>query len=526
VTTDPGQLPADTPAGDSSPQGDSSGGGEPVSSAAPQPSSADLSRRRWRRRVGIGVGVVLLLSAGLAIGGPRALRYFAHESTDDAYVSSNVTFVSSRVEGVANEVLVTDNQFVETGTVLVRLDPEPYHLAVEQRRAALNRARLTVDQQMAALEAAEAELAQARDQVRSQVASLRGSWFLLRTIQTFVHYQAASIRANVATLKLKQANLVLAQKEFDRAAKLVGSSAMSREDYETRQAALQAAQQDVAAAREAVHQARALLGLPSSGEGEELATVPKDIEDTFLGVQYALTSGEQTLAQLGVPFNLSGMKVSGMSAHLAELDTDAFVDNVPSVRLAQAHVREARAALGGAAFSIADQHPAVVEARKALEQAELQLRWTEIRAPISGYVNTRSVNPGTRVQPGQSLLALRPIQDASQVWIDAHFKETQLDRIRIGQPVEISADAYPGQVYHGRVAGFTPGTGAALSLLPAENATGNFVKVVQRLTVRIDLTEPPPPDRPLFVGLSVVPEIDVRATPTGPDAGQRLRGPS
>ena len=132
------------------------------------------------------------------------------------------------------------------------------------------------------------------------------------------------------------------------------------------------------------------------------------------------------------------------------------------------------------------------------------------------------MNTGNRVQVAQALLAIHSLDD---VWIDANFKEAQLHKLRIGQPVDISVDAYPDRVFHGRVAGFSSGTGAAMSLLPPENATGNFVKVVQRLPVRIELTEPVPADTPLFIGLSVVPDVDVAAKPTGADSGGLLRGP-
>jgi membrane fusion protein (multidrug efflux system) len=110
------------------------------------------------------------------------------------------------------------------------------------------------------------------------------------------------------------------------------------------------------------------------------------------------------------------------------------------------------------------------------------------------------------------------------VWVDANFKETQLDWIRIGQPADLYVDMYGSKyVFKGRVSGFTMGTGSTLALLPAENATGNFVKVVQRLPVRIDLTEPNPPGHPLFVGLSVTPYVYIHEKPTGPDAGKFLQ---
>jgi membrane fusion protein (multidrug efflux system) len=487
---------------------------------------ANPAPARWRRRLVLGAVAAVVVAAFGWYGVPWLLHYFRYESTDDAFVNSHVTYVSPRIAGSATEVRAEDNQYVEAGTVLVRLDPEPYQVAVRQKRAALDRAKLTVDQQAAALEAAQAELEQARDQVRSQVAGLRASWFLLRTVQTFVHYLSASLQSSVATRKLQQANLELAQREYDRAAALVRTGAMSKEEFQQRQAAYRVAQEQVTASEEAVQQARALLGLPR--DGKDPMAVPKDIEDSFLGVQYALANGQQLLAQLGVPFKPSRLTTEALGERLSEIGSPSWGDQTPAVQLAQAHVRQARAALGGDAFDPARpyEHPTVVQVREELEEAELQLSYTEIRAPISGYVNRRAVNPGTHVQAGQTLLAIRPLQDREQVWVEANFKETQLDRLRIGLPVDLYVGAYPGRVFHGRVAGLSSGTGAAMSLLPPENATGNFVKVVQRLPVRIELTEPVPQDTPLLVGLSVVPEVDLRAAPTGPNAGQRLSPPS
>src|SRR6185437_3233748 len=124
-------------------------------------------------------------------------------------------------------------------------------------------------------------------------------------------------------------------------------------------------------------------------------------------------------------------------------------------------------------------------ARRDLAQAELNLRYCDIVAEIDGVVTRRNVNPGNLVQVGQNLMAIRSLDD---IWVDANFKETQLRDLRIGQPVELHVDMYGGShVFQGRISGFTEGTGSTLALLPPENATGNFVKVVQRLPVRIDL---------------------------------------
>jgi len=148
-----------------------------------------------------------------------------------------------------------------------------------------------------------------------------------------------------------------------------------------------------------------------------------------------------------------------------------------------------------------DSHPGVQRAATALREALLALRRTEIRAPLAGQVARRTVQVGQRVAAGAPLMAVIPLD---QVWVDANFKEVQLRRMRVGQPVTLTADAYGSKVeYRGRVAGLGAGTGAAFALLPAQNATGNWIKVVQRLPVRIELERPLPAGHPLRVGLSM-----------------------
>jgi membrane fusion protein (multidrug efflux system) len=141
-----------------------------------------------------------------------------------------------------------------------------------------------------------------------------------------------------------------------------------------------------------------------------------------------------------------------------------------------------------------------------LEASRLTLSYCLIAAPIEGYVAQKSIQVGDRVQPGQPLMAIVPL---SKVYIEANYKETQLTNVRIGQPASIEADIYPGYAYTGKVAGIRAGTGAAFSLIPPENATGNWIKVVQRIPVRIELDNAPPPDHPLRVGASLEVTIDV-----------------
>lgn len=154
-----------------------------------------------------------------------------------------------------------------------------------------------------------------------------------------------------------------------------------------------------------------------------------------------------------------------------------------------------------------DNHPDVLAARAALDQAKVDLERTVIRAPIDGVVSRRQVQVGQRVQPGAMLMVVVPIQSA---YVDANFKEVQLAKVKPGQPVELTSDLYGEDVvFHGTVAGFSGGTGAAFALVPAQNATGNWIKVVQRLPVRVTLDPKDLQKHPLRVGLSMAVDVDV-----------------
>ena len=153
--------------------------------------------------------------------------------------------------------------------------------------------------------------------------------------------------------------------------------------------------------------------------------------------------------------------------------------------------------------------PVVEQAEAALEAAKLYLSYTVIKAPFDGIVTRKNVHVGHRVEVGEPLMALVPIRG---LYITANYKETQLTRVRVGQPADIEADIYPGYIYRAHVDSISIGTGSAFALLPPENATGNWVKVVQRIPVKIVLDQPEPPDKPLRMGLSVEVTIDISDT--------------
>src|SRR5262249_38919258 len=174
-----------------------------------------------------------------------------------------------------------------------------------------------------------------------------------------------------------------------------------------------------------------------------------------------------------------------------------------ALEVAQRQVDAARAGVQGVSLA---QHPSVLAARADYVQAWLGLRRNAVVSPVSGYVGKRSVQVGSRVIPGTALMSIVPLD---QLWVDANFKESELRNLRVGQPAKLEADTYGGKVqYHGKVLGLSPGTGSAFSLLPAQNATGNWIKVVQRVPVRIALDAAELREHPLRIGLSMDVTVD------------------
>ena len=191
-----------------------------------------------------------------------------------------------------------------------------------------------------------------------------------------------------------------------------------------------------------------------------------------------------------------------------QLDNDVANARSTAANLvaAQKKLASAEAQLQAAASQIETAKANLKSAEAQEEQARLNLVYTRVVAPEAGRIAHKNVAVGDYVQLGQNLMALVPLK----VWVTANFKETQLDYMRVGQPVEIRIDSYPDKVFHGHVDSFEAGSGAAFALLPPENATGNYVKVVQRVPVKIVFDTPPDPHFPLGPGMSVVPNVKVR----------------
>src|SRR5258708_664165 len=209
-----------------------------------------------------------------------------------------------------------------------------------------------------------------------------------------------------------------------------------------------------------------------------------------------------------------------VSAEELQHSTDTVKAAQAGLRAAQQQLAANRARVDGTTLA---NHPQVRDAAAAVRTAFLALSRTELPAPVAGFIARRNVQLGQRVSPGAALMAVVPLD---QVWVDANFKEPQLRRMRVGQPVKLTADLYGTRVvYHGTVAGFGAGTGAAFALLPAQNATGNWIKIVQRVPVRITLDPREVAEHPLQIGLSMKADVDVRASAGGARLARLTRPP-
>lgn len=448
---------------------------------------------RHRGRI-IAIGAVVLLLI-LAIGVPVIRHALSTVSTDDAYVNSHVTFVAPRVAGQVMKVFVDDNNQVRKGDLIVQLDKEPYEVSLRLKQAAVD--------------VAKADLIAAQDQVRAMAAQVRANRFKLQRSMEDVNNQIAMLAANVATWESRKATLDRAKADLDRQRPLLEKGIVTRQDFDRYQEEFRVGEASVKQALEQVHQVRVALGLPPEPpDGKPYTDVPADLDQNFSTVRQALGDLLVSAAPLGIfPPSYDSTPKQIVEAFLKR-DPQGNLDRIYEELIKNAAIAK-------------QAETKLAQAERELDQAKLNLRYCDVLAEIDGVVTRRNVNPGNNVQIGQSLMAVRSL---TEIWIDANFKETQLRNLRIGQRAELEVDMYGRRKkFEGRITGFTMGTGSTLALLPAQNATGNFIKVVQRLPVRIEPVNYDPSDVPLFVGLSVVPHVFIHEKPTGPDAGKFLQ---
>jgi membrane fusion protein (multidrug efflux system) len=382
---------------------------------------------------------LFLFGSGIVLIAAIAIFYWyssGRVNTDDAEVDGHLNPVSAKISGNVLEVLVNDNQQVKAGQVLVKIDPRDYQARVDQMRAAL------------ALAQAQANAANVTIPITREVtqgdnsnasAAFQGAVAdeasANQTYQMALTSDLAYANAQVAKY---QASFDKAQADLARMKPLVDKAEISRQQYDSFVAASQVTQSE-------------------------------------------LESAKQRLAQAQQNVTVTKAKLDSKTADVAKARAGQVQANA---NLRQVNVQAANASAANAAIKAAEAN---------LAAAELQLSYATIVAPTDGVVTHKSVEVGQVLQPGQGLLILIPLQD---VWVTADFKETQLAKVRPGQKVEIKVDMY-GQTITGHVDSVAGATGSRLSLLPPENATGNFVKVVERIPVKI-IVDPISPDKAIL----------------------------
>ncbi|GEM_PF-24473 len=440
---------------------------------------ARISRRTWI--FGSALLVIVVAIAG-------AVRYFhtaaAHPTTDDAYVQGDVVSIGAKVSGRVSRVLVHGDERVTRGQPLVQLDPTDARIAVAQAQAALEAARAQAASARAALVTQEhqtpAAIAQARAAAAAADAQVPQAETTVtlqdRTVQQAISTARAQLEAATANTLSAHSAFTKAEHDLTRAKQLFAQGAVSAQDVDQAQAAYDAALAQQKSAEDAVTQARAAV---ASAEASQLQ-VP-------IHEQAVLTARAQAAAA-----------VAGIATASTGYDV----------------IKQKAAAVANAAAAAA-------QALAQLAAAQQQLADTVVVAPADAQVGSQvAVQPGQVVVPGQALMTLI---FSNTRWVEANFKETQLGRVRVGQPVTVRVDLL-GLTFHGHVRELGAATGSVLSLLPAENATGNFTKVVQRVPVRIALDDAPA--KPLAVGLSAEVTIDTTRNPAAfvaAEPGRRAR---
>jgi membrane fusion protein (multidrug efflux system) len=388
----------------------------------------------------IGVVLLLILGAGL-----WAWSTSGREVTDDAQVDAHVTQLAARVSGTVTKVAVDDNQLVEAGTLLLQLDPSDYQVAVDKARAEL------ADAEASAI-AAESNVPITSTTAASNVTTARGGVSQAQSGVAASEKEIEAARARLvsaqARLRETEANAAKSARDVERLKGLLAKDEVSQQMFDATSATAEAQKATVDSARSQVAEAEA-------------------------GIRVA----ESKLAQ----------SKAGEDSARAEMQTAQTGPSQVAATKARASAAEARAQ----------------QMRAALAQAELNLQYTTVKAPVRGIVSKKGINPGQVVQGGQPLLAIVQVDD---IWITANYKETQLREMRAGQRATITVDAY-GREYKGKVDSIAGATGARFSLLPPENATGNFVKVVQRVPVKIVLDPGQDPEHLLRPGMSVTPTV-------------------
>ena len=410
-------------------------------------------RDKWkranpRRKRTIRFVVLAFVVVAVIVTIPIYAYYSVRESTDDAQVDGHLIPISPRISGTIIAVLVNDNQQVKAGQELVRLDRADYLVAKHQAEAQLASSHASTSESQ---ENVPITTINTTSDVRTSSAQVQQAQAGVASAQQAVSTARAQLGSADASLAEKQANYIKAQKDLVRFKDLVDKDEISKQEYDG-----------------AVAAAEANRAMVESAKADVVA---------------AQHSVDQSIAQL------DEAKAKLATANVQRRQSE-------SVRAGQQAVSVAR---------YKQAQASVLQRQADVEQANLNLQYTIIRAPVDGVVSRKNAEPGMQISPGQQIMALVPLDD---VWVTANFKETQLRHMRVGQRVEIEVDTYgSSRRYRGHIDSIAAASGAKFSLLPPENATGNYVKVVQRVPVKIVLEPGENRDHLLLPGMSVTPTV-------------------
>jgi membrane fusion protein (multidrug efflux system) len=446
-----------------------------LSNDNPLETIAEQKGKRRKKRILFAGGTVLLIAV---IAG---LRYWINarqfESTDDAFIDGDIVQISPHVPAYVKKVHVESNQFVHKGDLLVELVSDDYDIKLEQAKAELTNAQSRLDQALANAGLTRKETGAVKVQAVSNIEAARTN---VEQTRLAAASKGSQVKQAEAAVKTANANLEqtraqvaqaesdhhLAEVEYDRRSALFKKGDISRQSLDQATNQLQTARAKLNAVNKQVDAARSRVD-----EAKAAVVAAQDIY-------------RQSVAQVDLTRSQVGESQG---------------------RLQAANAAPEKVSVSEAEVSVAEAEEKAAES--AVHAAELELSYTKIYAPEDGYVTKKNVEEGQLVQIGTPLMA---ISRSNEVWVVANFKETQLEHMRVGQDVDIEVDAYPSETFHGKVESFQAGTGSRFSLLPSENATGNYVKVVQRVPVKIVFDEKPDKVHLLAPGMSVEPTVKVR----------------
>lgn len=470
---------------------------------------------RYRRAAIIGA-VVLLFAAAVLI---YWLLNRGKETTDDAQISSHLVAVTARVGGNVRQIYVDDTDKVQAGQLLVQIDPRDYQQALKSAQANL------------AVQIAQTSAAAKQTAVTGKTApsSFGQAAAAVRIAVEGVDTARTEVAAAEAQMRAAQAGVDAAREQAAAAATDVEAAAAQ---IETAREAVTSAEADVAAAQsEAKTQSAELNRYRAMLAGGAISQQQFDIvQNRYNTSQAALRSAQSRALSARAAVTQATARQAGAKALRARANSQ-IASAVASLAQAQAGVRTARAGLRQAQSRLSQARAAqygtetvpqqigiseaqrkasaakIAQARADVQSARLNLSYTTIRAAVPGEISNRNVQPGQHVSPGQALVSIIPLQ---RVWVVANFKETQIGEMEVGQAADITVDTYPGIVLRGRVQGIGAASGEVTSLLPPQNATGNFVKVVQRIPVRIFFDQVIPDGVVLRPGQNVIATVYVR----------------